>query len=492
MEVEVSDEALDRFSITKGGFREFCKLAWTEIESDPVVWSWHLDEICKHLEAVSRGELRRLIINVPPGCSKSTIVSVLWPAWDWITHPGRKWMFATFDQALAFRDAMRCRQLVRGDWYQNRWGHAVQVDTTGETQDTRAVFSTNRGGRRLSVTVGAGKATGWHANFQVVDDPTKPRDVMGSPEQTRDALERTWNWWRGTMGSRRSDPRTFSRVIIMQRLHELDLVGRILEEDKKHEYTHLMLPMRFEPERASRTRFGGDVRTTPGELLVPSRFDEDSVEETERELGSQVASAQLQQRPAPATGNIFKREWFHERWRELPTDMTILIQSWDCTFKDSDSADFVAGHIWGYRGGKYYLIDRIHERMGMPETARAIRSWTQKYKRAIAKLIEDKANGPAIEQSLRHEIPGILLITPEGGKISRANAVAPMCEAGNVVLPDTRWGDEILEEIVTFPFARHDDDVDAMTQALVYLNERSTARYVDAMRAVASGKVRLV
>ncbi len=489
--LSISPAELDRAAIARGGLWTFVQRAWPVIETDPLVPGWHLEEMCTHLEAVSRGECKRLIINVPPGMSKSTIVSVLWPAWDWTLRPGRSWMVATFDDALMRRDALRLRRLVSSDWYQARWGDRVRIAHGDDYRKTQNVFETTAGGRRFSTTTRSDRATGWHADIQVVDDPTKPAETRGDPELARAALERTWQWWTGTMASRAKGSQ-FARVIIMQRLHELDLVGRILDQDHTREWTVLMLPMCYEPERRCRTPWGGDRRTEPGELLCPARFDAAAVAEKRREMTEQVAAAQLQQRPAPASGNLFRREWFAERWKVLPADM-LLVQSWDCTFKDSSGADYVAGHVWGFSGGKYYLVDHVHDRMGLPETIRCLEAFARRHPKARAKLVEDKANGPAVEQMLRGKMPGILMVTPEGGKVARANAIAPLVEAHNVVLPDASvhpWSDEVLEELVTFPFSRHDDDVDAMTQALTYLHDRNPARYLDAMRRVASGQWR--
>lgn len=490
----------------KGVLWDFAQLAWPQIEPDPLVPSWHMEEICAHLAAVSRGELKRLIITIPPGCTKSLLTSVIWPAWDWINNPRRKFMYGTFDVELMRRDANACRRLVRGPWFQQRWGHIVNVDEGRDVQDTQSIFNTTKGGRRVSVTV-AGKATGWHAQIQVIDDPTKPKDIIGDPDLARAALERAWNWYRVTMASRRSNPKNFARVIIMQRLHELDLVGRILEEDKKRdapEYVHLNFPMRAEMERLCKTPVGGDRRTYEGELLTPNRFDEAAVKELEHDLGSQAAAAQLQQRPAPAAGNIFQRDWFTQRWLTLPQNLHLIISA-DCSFKDSASADFVAIHVWGYcyTDAKYYLIDRIHDRMGLPATVKCIEALAKRWPKARAKLIEDKANGPAVEQTLRGKLSGIIMIEPDGGKIARANAVSPVCEARDVVLPDVgallklsdgtvlryEWIDEMVEELVTFPFARHDDDVDAMTQGLGHLHDGVATKYLAAMRKLRDRRV---
>lgn len=467
------DPEIDREAVHRYGLKQFVELAWPSVESVPFIGGWHLDEICAHAEAVSRGQIKKLLINVPPGMTKSLTISVLWPIWDWITRPDRKWMFSTFDADLARRDALRARGLIRSDWFQARWPE-VQVDESDDRQRTMAVYYTTKGGMRFSSSIG-GRATGWHANIQVVDDPTKPSDIQAGGETARNALDATWNWYQNTMASRKADPKDFARVVIMQRLHEDDLAGRCLRDVG---WEHLMLPMHFDPNRKCKTMVGGDRRTVEGELLCPARFDAISVAETERDMGPSTASAQLEQAPAPASGTIFERDWLLKEYSVLPSRL-ILVQSWDCAFKGLDTSDFVVGTLWGYRPGEFYLIDLVRDRMGFPETCAAIESMSAAYPNCIAKLIEDKANGSAVEQEMRKRIPGIIAVNPEGGKPARANACAGLFQAGNVYVPSpvkAPWIHAWREEMAQFPKGRHDDQVDSTTQALIYMNAQSYGR----------------
>lgn len=505
---------LDRQLVQKGGLYKFMELGWHVIESEDFVPGWHLEEICVHLEAVSRNEIRRLVINIPPGCGKSLTVSVFWPVFDWIRNPWRKWMYASFDEGLSQRDALRAKELIRSEWFQRRWGLLADskklerlgltpLDVTGGAkggtrQDSASVFWTHGGGLRFSTSAG-GRATGWHSHIQVIDDPTKPKDVDGGGLAAKNSLERTWSWYRGTMASRKANAELFSRVIIMQRLHEADLAGRLIAEGG---YTHLRFPMRYEPEAPCKTDWGGDPRTEKGELLTPERFSEATVLETEREMGPMVAAAQLQQRPSPEGGAIFRRAWMTRRWRVLPAGIR-LIQSWDFTFKDHDTTDFVVGHIWGQaflreedpeerskiiQLEEFYLVDEVRFRGGLPEAVQAMRDFTKKWPKARLKLVEDKANGPAVEQTLRRKVGGIVLVNPQGGKVARANAVSGYFEAGNILLPEAPWVEDYVKEMTDFPVGLQDDRVDTTSQALLRLTSKARPPIAEAMERLRNEK----
>lgn len=520
----IDDFELDRQLVEKGGLYKFMELAWHVIEAEAFVPGWHLKQICFHLEAVSREEIRRLIINIPPGMGKSLTVCVFWQVWDWIKNPWRRFMFASFDAGLSQRDALKAKELIRSEWFQNRWGISADPKKlkalglsplsvmAGSTtrQDTSSVYWSSGGGLRFSTSVG-GKATGWHAHIQVVDDPTKPKEVQDGGEPARKALEKTRNWYRGTLASRKANAKRFSRVIIMQRLHEKDLAGMELESKR---YVHLRFPMRMEMKSGctcpscnegpcktewtkpdGTTVTGGDPRTEDGELLNPDRFPEPAVEETEFEMGPQVAAAQNQQRPSPEGGTIFQRAWMLRRWRvSLPQGIR-LIQSWDCAFKDHDDSDYVVGQIWGQavhmvqdmeakklvRLAEYYLVDEVRDRMDLPTTCQAMRDLTKKWPMARLKLVEDKANGTAVEQTLRKEVPGIVLVEPQGGKVARANAVSPYFEAGNVILPEAPWVEDYIKELTDFPMGANDDRVDTTSQALLRLTGKARPKIKEAM-----------
>ncbi len=474
--------------LAEASLRAFVEQAWSVLEpSTPFVPGIHVDAICEHLQAVSDARIRNLIANVPPGHAKSLTAAVFWPAWDWIKHPERRWIFSSYRSDLALRDSVKCRTLIDSNWYQENWPNRV-VFKADQNQKSR--YENAATGYRVIATIGAG--TGERGDMVVVDDPTS------ADEAESDAKRKAANdWWTGSMSSRLNNPKTGHFVIIQQRLHQEDLTGHMLE--KKADYEHLFLPEEFEPERACKTSIWKDPRTKPGELLWPQMRGPEQVAESKTTMGTYRYAGQYQQRPSPSGGGIFKRFWWRywkpkymelppvtvelpdktqQRIRpiDLPDDFDEMLQSWDCAFKDLRDSDYVAGGLWGSKGASRFLIDQRRERMDLPATMNAIRAMTRKYPKATLKLIEDKANGPAVIQMMRREIQGLLGVNPEGGKIARANAVSPQVEAGNVFLPHPTiapWVDAFIEELATFPNARNDDQVDQTTQALIRMQTRS-------------------
>jgi predicted phage terminase large subunit-like protein len=381
---------------------------------------------------------------------------------------------------------VKCRTLIESDWYRSRWGDRFHLR---EDQNVKTRYENDRTGYRVVVTVGSG--TGERGDIIVVDDAT-------SVDQAESDAERTTanDWWNGTMATRLNDLRTGHRVVIQQRLHQDDLTGNLLE---KGGYDLLMLPEEFEPEQAGVTSIGWrDPRTQPGELLWPKKNGPDEIAKIKRDLGSYRYAGQFQQRPSPAGGGIFKR-WWWRFWKpkimnlgpvtvkladgsaleirpvDHPDEFDESIQSWDMTFKDLKDSDYVAGGVWASKGANRFLLDQRRERLDFPATVAAVEEMTRKYPTATAKLVEDKANGPAVIATLRNRIGGLIAVNPEGGKIARANAVSPLVESGNVFLPHPAiapWVEGFIEECAAFPHGRNDDQVDQMTQALLRIHTR--------------------
>src|SRR3984957_11524752 len=289
---------LDRERATRS-FRQFVRQAWAIIEPHtPFVPGWHIGAIIEHLEAVTHGEIRNLLINVPPRHMKSLLVSVLWPAWEWTRWPERRWLFSSYAATLSIRDSVKCRRLIESAWYRARWGHVFVL--TGD-QNAKMRFDNNRSGYRLSTSVG-GAVTGEGGDRIICDDPHKVDEVES--DTVRKAAT---DWWDVAMSTRVNDPKTSAMVIVMQRCHQRDLSGHLLE---KGNFEHLCLPAEYEgPSRVTSIGFS-DPRTQPGELLWPERFGPTEIADLKINLGSYAAAGQIQQRPAPAGGGIFKRHWF--------------------------------------------------------------------------------------------------------------------------------------------------------------------------------------
>ena len=287
------------------------------------------------------------------------------------------------------------------------------------------------------------------------------------------------DWYDQVWSTRGNDPKTATKVIIMQRFHTEDLAGHVLGQGG---WEHLSIPEQYESSGAEKpkTVIGwSDPRTTGGELLWPARYGAEDIERVRRTLGSMAYAGQYQQRPVPASGGVWKQSWFRFYRRSglaaIPK-FDYVVASWDCAFKDLHNSDYVCGQLWGNRKADFYLLDQIHARLDFPATLAGIRSLSIRSQHLVnAVLVEDKANGSAVISVLKREIPGMLAINPEGGKQARAAAVAPLIEAGNVYLPmpdEQPWIEDTLLEFVSFPAAAHDDRVDAASQALHWLQAK--------------------
>lgn len=455
---------------------DFVKLAWPQVESAPLIWSWHLEELCIHLEAVHRFQIKNLVVCIPPGLSKSTITCVLFPVWSWMHNAKSRWITASHDLSLALRDAQRSKDLMLSRWFRERWCDLVTLDASVEAKDRReradtaGLYHTTAGGRRLATSVG-GKAVGWHANYQIVDDAHKPLEAESVAAQ-----DTVWKWWTETMGSRVSDPKRFARVVQGQRLAEGDLPGRCQELD---EYEALVLPMEYDPARHCTTSVGGDRRSVAGELLCEARFDREAIAAMKLRLREDGYAAQGQQDPASSGRVAIKSEWF-KRWRALPRS-GILVDSWDLkrssaierTRERREGESWVVGQRWLLVGEDAYLVAEERGQWTFRETVEAMRRLralpAPDGTRLVRVLVENKADGPDALAVLEREMRGLIdLVEPAGDKSSRARACELRWQAGRVYVPaGLPWVEDWLREVARFP-RKPNDRVDAMTQALLW------------------------
>jgi predicted phage terminase large subunit-like protein len=470
----------------------FVKAAWPILE--PVTslqWNWHHEVICDYLTLIKREEFKKalgqdcegIVFNVPPRTMKSLLVTVLFPVWLWTSRPWRRFMFVSYAEKLSAQHSLLRRNVIQSDWYRQRWGRLFQL---AKDQNEKNHFENSARGQMFSTAMQA-TATGMGGDILVFDDPLNPDQALSEAERT--AVNFRFDC---TFRSRLNDPAAGVKIIVMQRLHELDLTGHVLQRDSGR-WKHIKLPAIAEgDEHWTSVNSGEEIHhRKPRDLLWPERLSQSHLAGMKTGMGSWAFAGQYQQNPSPMEGGLIKRNWIRY-YKVLPERWDAMVQSWDCTFKASEETDFVAGQVWGKAQGKFYMLPyRMHERLDFGPTLRAIQSCHSAYPQAHAILIEDKANGPAIISELRQEIPGVIPVDPEGGKLARAQTMAPLWEAGSVELPDPQrfhvpWLDEYINNICAFPKAAHDDDMDATSQALIYMRFRMNTGMLEFIRGDAT------
>ena len=438
----------------------FVRQAWPIIEpSTPLIWNWHLDVICSRVQALVEGKLprRNLIINVPPGSMKSTILAVCLPAWVWLRNPGWRGILASGNEGVAIRDSMKCRDIIDSDWYRGLfrpgWGFSKDQNAKGHYKNTATGF-------RMAISAGA-RITGDRADAIIVDDPNDAAEAF-----SKAARDQIINWWDNAAANRLSDMSAGCRIIIQQRLHEEDLTGHVLATEPAA-WEHLVIRQEFDLGDEQ----PWDPRTQEGELFFPARFPREVVEGERRRLASSGYAGQHQQRPAAKEGEIFKRGFirFYDPALPLPA-FKRRIMSWDTAFKEKQQNDPSCGLVGAEADQGIYLLDHTKGQMGYPALKEKAKTWASAH-HPSALLIEDKASGQSLIQELKQEtsLP-VVAVQVEADKVSRAWAVVPTWEAGRIFLPmGADWVDEFLDELYTFPRAAHDDQVDAFTQLVRYL-----------------------
>lgn len=445
----------------KRSLATFAKQAWHILEpSTPLKWGWALDAICEHLEAVSYGHIHRLLMNVPPGTMKSLLTGVIWPAWEWgpLGRPELRILGTAHKQDLAIRDAMKCRRLIQHEWYQLRWPIALQSDNNAKLR-----FENDKTGFREAMAFTS--MTGARGDRVILDDPLSVDD--GNSVAALDAAERTFNESLPT----RINSEKSAIVVIMQRLHERDTSGVIL--DRGIGYTHLCLPMRYDAERKIKTTSIGftDPRTVDGELLFPERFPEKHVKDLEKTLGSYATAGQLQQRPAPRGGGMFKKEWFKIE-NAAPAGCK-WVRGWDLAATEDDNAAWTAGVLIGRApSGMFYIADatRIQGGANAVETL-LVNTASQDHgedRTTRGSIPQDPGQaGKAQAQYLIRQLAGYnyKASTESGDKVTRAQPLEAQSEAGNVIIIKGPWNNDFIDELTTFPTGKFKDQVDAATRA---------------------------
>jgi predicted phage terminase large subunit-like protein len=419
--------------------------------------NWHLEVIAAKLTAVREGKIRRLIINLPPRHLKSLMASTAFPAWCLGHDPSAPILCVSYAQDLADKLARDCRSIMTSPWYR-------QIFRARLAPHRQAVqeFITTRQGYRLATSTG-GVLTGRGADIILIDDPLKPEEAL-SDAQRKAANE----WFDHTLYSRQNDKRHGAIVIIMQRLHEDDLVGHVLAQEP---WEVLSFPAIAEADEVHRieTVWGPRCfRRRHGEALHPDREPLGTLDCIRRTIGEYNFAGQYQQSPSPLGGGLVKAEWF-KRYREdeRPERVERIVQSWDTANKATELSDFSVCTTWGIKGKDLFLLGLFRRRLEYPALTRAVREQQTQFDARVV-LIEDKASGTQLIQELIADgCHGVTRYEPKCDKIMRLHAQTGVIENGFVFIPETApWLAEYLHELTVFPKGKHDDQVDSTAQFL--------------------------
>ena len=482
----------------------FVRRAWHVVEPGAeYVHGWHIDFICNHLEAITNGlqfddggYYNRLLINVPPGTMKSLLTNVFWPAWEWGPRnmPHLRYVCTSHSQNLAVRDSTKMRRLIQSDWYQARWGDRVRL--AGD-QNAKTKFENTATGFREAVAFES--MTGVRGDRVIIDDP---HSVDGASSEAM--RESTIETFLEAIPSRLTNPVKSAIVVIMQRLHEEDVSGVIL--DKGLGYDHIMLPMRYDPGRAAPTLLGfEDPREEEGELLFPERFPLEVVERDEAVMGPYATAGQFQQSPEPRGGGVIKREWW-QLW-EQPSypPFDYIIAAIDTAYTTKAENDPSAMTVWGiWSGGdqaaqitraptsegemiavlnrtyseerpRAMLMHAWQDRLELHELVEKVQETMGRY--GVDKLlVENKASGYSVAQEIRrlygYEDFAVQLVDPKGNdKLARLFSIQHLFAEGLIYAPERSWADMVINQAAQFPKAKHDDLVDTISLALRYLRD---------------------
>lgn len=448
--------AADREECGKS-LRTFTERAWHVLEpGQPYVHGWHMDAITEHLEAITRGQITRLLINIPPGTMKSMSTCVFWPAWEWGPKgmPAIRFIGASHEEGLATRDNLKMRRLVQSPWYQERWPLAMAGD-----QNQKTYFENTDTGWRQACPVKS--MTGRRGDRVVWDDPHSVEDAHSEA-----ALEEANRIFRETLPTRLNEPKASAIIIVMQRLSEKDVSGVILANDLG--YDHLCLPMEYEGPRKPTSIGFVDPRGTEGELLFPERFPREVVDRDKKIMGPYAVAGQLQQRPAPPSGGEFEPDKI-EVVDAVPAGVVQWCRGWDLGATEG-GGDYTAGpKIGRLRDGRYIVADVVRRQHATAKRDAMIKATAAN-------------DGPLVKQSLpqdpgqagKGQVAGLTAMlagshvhsSPEtGDKVVRARPFASQVNAGNVLMLRGPWNTEFIDELRLFPNGRHDDQVDGASRA---------------------------
>lgn len=459
---------------------DYIRLMWPVLEPGrPFVDGWPLRAICRALEGVTRGEIRRLLILVPPGCTKSLTTNVFWPSWEWGPRnmPSMRYVSWSYSHSLTVRDNRRCRQLIQSGLYQRLWGGRFQMAADSAAKER---YDNDKTGWRIASSVG-GLGTGERGDRGIIDDPHAVREVES------DAIrEGTLQWLTETLTTRVNEEES-AMVCIMQRTHDRDCAGFIMAQELG--WHVLCLPMEYEPGHPHPSRLPypfEDPRTREGELLWPARFSRRFTEEMKKSMmswgGEYAVAGQFQQRPVPRGGGMFKRDWF-EFVDEAPRDVVERCRGWDLA-ATSKSRNRNAARTSGVKmsvgaDGFVYVEDEVGGQWEPGAVEENMRAVFESDGLGVPQSIpqDPGQSGKSQKRYLAREFPGYRLhFSPEtGSKQNRAQPLAGQANGGNVRVVRGPWNDAFISEACLFPNSAFKDRVDAASRAYAYLTRKREA-----------------
>ncbi len=423
----------------------------------------HIDLLASKLESCRQGKIRRLIVNLPPRSLKSHAVSVAFPAWLLGHDPSKQIICASYGQDLADKHARDCRTIMASTFYRRLFPH---THLSLEKQSVNE-FMTTAQGFRMATSVG-GVLTGRGADVIVLDDPLKPDEALS--ETRRSAVN---DWYDNTLLTRLNNKETGVIIIVMQRLHQDDLVGHVMAQENWEVLSFPAIAEEDEIHVIESALGRWSWQRKIGQALQPERESLPTLANIRQTIGEYNFASQYQQNPMPVGGAIVKTEWLrYYEPSDLPPSFICVLQSWDTANKSGELNDFSVCTTWGAIGENYYLLDVFRRRLNYPDLKRAVLEQARQYHADIV-LIEDKASGTQLIQDLHFEgLCGLLPYEAPSGsdKILRLYAQTAEFESGRVLLPrSAAWRDAFVRELTTFPGSKYDDQVDSTTQALDHL-----------------------
>jgi len=461
--------------------------AWSIIEPQHFQDGYVVDAICDHLTALTTGQLRFLLINIPPRHSKSTICSVLWPVWCWLRNPADRFLCASYGLNLAIRDNLKKRNLIESRWFQDRYGSELSIVSESasvhfererdfglsEQQNAKRFFMNDKMGYQLAVSVGS-TTTGEGGSKLLIDDPHSATEAHSQMER-----ESAVTWFRETWSNRMNDADKDVMLVIGQRIHEEDVSGVIIKE--RPDWTHLNLPAEYEPTRKCYTRIGwSDWRTEEGQLLWPERFNDATLTRYKRDLGSVGYAAQYQQSPVPSGGGQFRKQWFRyfgetqeayimetpNGTRSLFKNHCSIFGTVDLAVSSKQTADYTVIAIWALTNeNDLLLIDLVRDRFDNPSQQKQIELLHQRYRPDYFRIESVGYQLALIQQLLVRGVP-CEEYRPVKDKVSRASTASIWMENGKFYfLKSASWLNDVESELLTFPMGAHDDIVDNVSMA---------------------------